>query len=129
VWGNLSASDSWGSLVGWVILLATTFTPVVGLWGANRVQPDDPLVPPCVAISVIGGAVGMSMLYPRKGYRLPGLVAGPLFGPGCFLAFWLVAPAALNKLILLGLLLLGGAPSFALYVFLLCRRARQAELG
>ena len=127
VWHSLSSSDTWGQVVGWSLLLGTTFIPVVALWGANRLRPDEPLLPVCVAVSAAGGAVGMSLLYPRKGYWLPGLLAGPLFGPGVFLAFWLLAGAVLNRLVLLGLTVLGGGPSFALYVWLLYRQARQGE--
>lgn len=103
--------------------------PVVVLWGANRLKLDEHFLPLCVAVSVVGGAVGMPLLYPKKGYWLPGLIAGPLFGPGMFLAFWLLAGNVLNKLVLLGLTLLGGGPSFALYVLLLYRKARQSDAG
>ena len=125
VWSNLAGLHTWGQVVGWAILCATTFIPVMVLWGSSRLDPDEPLLPVCLAISMFGGAVGMSLLYPKKGYRLPGLLAGPLFGPGVFLAFWLLAGDVMNKLILLGLVLLGGGPSYALYVYLLYRRARQ----
>jgi hypothetical protein len=125
VWANLSGLSTWGQVAGWALLCATTFLPVMALWGADRINPNEPLLPICVAISMVGGAVGMSLLYPKKGYRLPGLIAGPLFGPGVFLVFWLLAGNEMNRLIFLGLLTLGGGPSYALYVFLLYRRARQ----
>ena len=127
VWHDLSAMQTWGQVVGWSILLGTTFLPVVVLWGADRLKPGEPLLPLCVAVSVVGGAVGMPLLYPKKGYRLPGIIAGPLFGPGVFLAFWLCAPHVLNRLVLLVLTILGGGPSYALYVLLLCRRTVLLE--
>jgi hypothetical protein len=122
---NLSDTRSWRQVAGWLLLLATTFIPVMVLWGANRLTPDEPLLPLFVAISVIGGALGMPLLYPKKGYWLPGVVAGPLFGPGVFLAFWLLAGTVMHKLIFLVLVVLGGGPSFALYLFLLNWKARQ----
>jgi hypothetical protein len=73
---------------------------------------------------MIGGTVGMPLLYPKKGYWLPGVIAGPLFGPGVFLALWLLAGNVMDKLILLGLTVLGGGPSCALYVFLLYNKVR-----
>jgi hypothetical protein len=114
-------------VVGWSILLGTTFLPVVVLWGADRLKPGEPLLPLCVVVSGVGGAVGMPLLYPKKGYWLPGIIAGPLFGPGVFLAFWLLAPHVLNRLVLLVLTILGGGPSYALYVLLLCRKARKGD--
>jgi hypothetical protein len=127
VWGNLSDVHTWGQVAGWGILCATTFVPVMVLWGANRMRLDEPLMPICVAIAVAGGAIGMPLCYPKRGYALPGLIAGPLFGPGVFLAFWLLAGSVMNKLIWLVLLTLGGGPSFGLYVFLLYRKVRQEE--
>jgi hypothetical protein len=100
---------------------------VVALWGANRLRPGEPLLPLFAGVSVVGGAVGMPFLYPRKGFWLPGVMAGPLFGPGVFLAFWLLGPHVLNRLVLLVLTILGGAPSFAMYVWLLYRKTRQVE--
>jgi hypothetical protein len=129
VWNNLSAPNTWGQTAGWAIFLASTLMPVLVLWGANRYRPDDPLALLCLAIAMLGGAAGLPLCYPQKGYQLPGLIAGPLFGPGVFLAFWHAAPSIMNKLIYLGLVVLGGAPSFALYVLLLCRRARLDRLG
>ncbi len=125
VWANLSDLRTWGQVVAWALLLGTTFIPVMALWGADRLKPDEPLLPFCVAISAIGGIVGMPLLYPKKGYWLPGILAGPLFGPGVFLSFWLLAGTVMNKFIFLVLMALGGAPSFALYVFLLHWKARQ----
>jgi hypothetical protein len=43
----------------------------------------------------------MPLCYPKKGYWLPGLIAGPLFGTGVFLAFWLLAGNVMNGAILL----------------------------
>jgi hypothetical protein len=127
VWTNLKCVHTWSQVVGYVILLGTTFMPVMVLWGANRIRTDEPLRPLGVALSVVGGIVGMPLLYPKKGYWLPGVLAGPFFGPGVFLSFGLVAGDAMNKLIFLGLLILGGGPSYALYVFLLYRTERQRE--
>lgn len=128
VWHTLTTADTWGQVIAWSILLGTTFVPVVALWGANRLTLDDPLLPVFVGISALGGAVGMPWCYPKKGYWLPGVLAGLLFGPGVFLAFGLLAPHVMNRLVLLGLTILGGGPSFALYVFLLYRQARQSEV-
>jgi hypothetical protein len=127
VWGSLSGTRTWGQMTGLLLLMAPTFMPVMALWGSNRLHPDEPLLPLFLAISVIGGTLGMPLCYPKKGYWLPGVLAGPLFGPGVYLAFWLLAGAVMNKLIFLLLVVLGGAPSFALYVLLLCLRARQHE--
>jgi hypothetical protein len=127
VWHNLSGTRTWGQMAGLLFLLAPTFMPVMALWGSDRLRPDEPLLPLFLAISVIGGVLGMPLCYPKKGYWLPGVIAGPLFGPGVFLAFWLLAGAVMNKLIFVLLVVLGGAPSFALYVLLLYWRARQYE--
>lgn len=125
VWGNLSALHSWGQVAGCSILLGTTFVPVFALWSARRIRPDEPLLPLFVAISLVGGTIGMPFCYPKKGYWLPGVIAGPLFGPGVFLAFWLLAGQVMNRLVLLALTLVGGGPSIALYVFLLMRRTQR----
>jgi hypothetical protein len=129
VWSTLSNNRTWGQMVGLLLLLMPTFMPVIALWGSDRLRPDEPLLPLFVAISVIGGIIGMPLCYPKKGYWLPGVIAGPLFGPGVFLAFWLLAGAVMNKLIFLLLVVLGGAPSFGLYMLLLCWKARQNEAG
>jgi len=129
VWGTLSGTRTSGQMVGLLILLMPTFMPVMTLWGSDRLQPDEPLLPLFLAISVIGGIIGMPLCYPKKGYWLPGVIAGPLFGPGVFLVFWLLAGAVMNKLIFLLLVVLGGAPSFSLYVLLLCWQARQSDEG
>jgi hypothetical protein len=97
------------------------------LWGTHRLKPQDPLLPLGVAISVVGGAAGMSLLYPRKGFRLPGVIAGPFFGPGVFLAFGLLAGNVMNRLIMLGLTVLGGGPSYALFLYLVYRQVRQQD--
>jgi hypothetical protein len=77
--------------------------------------------------SVLGGAVGMPLLYPKTRYLLPGVIAGPFFGPGVFLAFWNLAGADMNKLIFATLVLLGATPSFALDLFPLYLRARRGD--
>ena len=127
VWGNLSGTRTWGQMTGLLLLMAPTFMPVMALWGSDRLHPDEPLLPLFLTISAIGGILGMPLCYPKKGYRLPGVLAGPLFGPGVYLAFWLLAGEEMNKLIFLLLVLLGGAPSFGLYVLLLYWRARPYE--
>jgi hypothetical protein len=127
IWHNLGTLSTWREVIGWVVLLATTFVPVMVLWGADRIRPDEPLVPVFLAVSILGGAVGMPLMYPKKGYWLPGVIAGPFFGPGVFLAFWLLAGAVMNKLIFAVVVLLGATPSFGLYLFLLYRRARRGE--
>ncbi len=129
VWNNLRTAQTWGQMLGWVILLVTTFVPVMVLWGSHRLKADEPLLPLCLAISAIGGAIGMPLFYPKKGYWQAGVVAGPLFGPGVFLAFGLLAGSFMNKLIFLLLVILGGGPSYALYVLLLYWIARQREAG
>jgi hypothetical protein len=129
VWSNLSGTRTWGQMIGLLLLLAPTFMPVMALWGSDRLRPDEPLLPLFVAISVIGGILGLPLCYPKKGYWLPGVIAGPLFGPGVFVAFWLLAGAVMNKLIFLLLVVLGGVPSFSLYVLLLCWKARQSDAG
>jgi hypothetical protein len=123
VWTDVSAGETWCQLIGLVILLITTFVPVIVLWGAHRLKPGEPLLPLFLAISIVGGAIGMSQCYPKRGYWLPGIIAGPLFGPGVFLVFWFLAPVVLNKLIFLFLVVLGGAPSFCLYLLLLWWKA------
>jgi hypothetical protein len=127
VWDELLAPRTWGQVFGWSLLLATTYIPVMVLWGAHRLKPQEPLLPIFVAVSVLGGAIGMPWCYPKKGYRLPGLIAGPLFGPGVFLTFGLLAGQVMNRYIFAGLVMLGGAPSFALYVWLLCRTIRSGS--
>jgi hypothetical protein len=129
VWANLNGERTWGQVAGWSILGATTFIPVMVLWGSRRFKVDEPLVPLFLAISMIGGAAGMALLYPKKGYWLSGVIAGLLFGPGVFLSFWLLAGAVMNKLIFLALTILGGAPSYGLYLLLLCMQTRQKERG
>jgi hypothetical protein len=127
VWATLSGTRTWGQITGLLLLMAPTFIPVMALWGSDRLHPDEPLLPLFLAISAISGILGMPLCYPKKGYWLPGVLAGPLFGPGVYLAFWLLAGEEMNKLIFLLLVLLGGAPSFGLYVLLLYWRARQYE--
>src|SRR5258708_29923323 len=45
VWGNLSGTRTWEQMVSLLILLAPTFMPVMALWGADRLRPDEPLLP------------------------------------------------------------------------------------
>src|SRR5438094_1576073 len=61
VWANLCAVHRWEQLAGCVILLSTTFIPVMALWGAGRIKPDEPLLPLFAAIATIGGAIGMPL--------------------------------------------------------------------
>jgi hypothetical protein len=122
---DLCNVHKWTQVVGWSVLAFTTFIPVMAFWGAGRLKPSEPLLPICIFVSVIGGTLAFPLCYAKKGYWLPGVITGPLFGPGVFLAFWLLAGTVMNKLIFLVLVTLGGAPSFALFVLLLHLRARQ----
>jgi hypothetical protein len=129
VWANLSELNTWTQVAGWAILCSTNYIPVMVFWGTKRLSPNEPLLPLFVGISVLGGVVGMPLLYPKRGSWFPGMIAGLLFGPGVFLAFGLLAGHVMNKLIFAGLVLLGGGPSFGLYVLLLYKKALQREQG
>src|SRR5205823_14762976 len=50
VWDNLRGVQTWGQMVGWAVLLAPTFMPVLVLWGADRLRADEPLLPVCLVV-------------------------------------------------------------------------------
>jgi len=115
-----------------VVFSFTVVIPAMTLWGASgvvhlfgfiRALPLAALF----ATSAVGGALACALYYPKPGYWKLGIVPGAIIGP-CILASLLLYTSWREHIIGVELMipfLVGGAPGYFLYRFLLLRRERQ----